>query len=213
MKYAIVKILDEKLTPRWTEFEPRYLDHARGYKAESTIRYSEMGAIQEFRLFIKDRRLGDFTTDDADRWKNLLSRKFAQNTVRRRFVAISGVFDYAVSLKILTENPFKGVEPPPQVHAGRALSDHELASVFRRLPLDIRRACTLALYTGLRRQEVFSLTWQQITGNILTIPPDKSKSKRGRSVHLHRQAVACLCLLYTSPSPRDGLLSRMPSSA
>ena len=23
----------------------------------------------------------------------------------------------------------------------------------------------------------------------------------------------CTCLLYTSPSPRDGLLSRMPSSA
>ena len=23
----------------------------------------------------------------------------------------------------------------------------------------------------------------------------------------------CICLLYTSPSPRDGLLSRMPSSA
>ena len=26
-------------------------------------------------------------------------------------------------------------------------------------------------------------------------------------------APACVCLLYTSPSPRDGLLSRMPSSA
>ncbi len=26
-------------------------------------------------------------------------------------------------------------------------------------------------------------------------------------------ALAGLCLLYTSPSPRDGLLSRMPSSA
>ena len=26
-------------------------------------------------------------------------------------------------------------------------------------------------------------------------------------------AVVCSCLLYTSPSPRDGLLSRMPSSA
>ena len=24
---------------------------------------------------------------------------------------------------------------------------------------------------------------------------------------------SCFCLLYTSPSPRDGLLSRMPSSA
>ena len=25
--------------------------------------------------------------------------------------------------------------------------------------------------------------------------------------------ILCTCLLYTSPSPRDGLLSRMPSSA
>ena len=28
-----------------------------------------------------------------------------------------------------------------------------------------------------------------------------------------RQCKACLCLLYTSPSPRDATLSRMPSSA
>ena len=27
------------------------------------------------------------------------------------------------------------------------------------------------------------------------------------------QGAPCPCLLYTSPSPRDGLLSRMPSSA
>ena len=33
-------------------------------------------------------------------------------------------------------------------------------------------------------------------------------------VRLSRKSrVACGCLLYTSPSPRDGLLSRMPSSA
>ena len=32
--------------------------------------------------------------------------------------------------------------------------------------------------------------------------------KKGR-----QQIVDCSCLLYTSPSPRDGLLSRMPSSA
>ena len=28
-----------------------------------------------------------------------------------------------------------------------------------------------------------------------------------------KAAMLCTCLLYTSPSPRDGLLSRMPSSA
>ena len=33
-----------------------------------------------------------------------------------------------------------------------------------------------------------------------------------RLLHLN-STMASLCLLYTSPSPRDGLLSRMPSSA
>ena len=28
-----------------------------------------------------------------------------------------------------------------------------------------------------------------------------------------KEATSTICLLYTSPSPRDGLLSRMPSSA
>ena len=38
---------------------------------------------------------------------------------------------------------------------------------------------------------------------------------RHSTAHLMAQAVKQLypCLLYTSPSPRDGLLSRMPSSA
>ena len=30
---------------------------------------------------------------------------------------------------------------------------------------------------------------------------------------LKNKTLAIICLLYTSPSPRDGLLSRMPSSA
>ena len=36
----------------------------------------------------------------------------------------------------------------------------------------------------------------------------------GKEVHLNLSNVQYMdCLLYTSPSPRDGLLSRMPSSA
>ena len=37
---------------------------------------------------------------------------------------------------------------------------------------------------------------------------------QGAKVYISsRKADVCDCLLYTSPSPRDGLLSRMPSSA
>ena len=49
----------------------------------------------------------------------------------------------------------------------------------------------------------------------------KGRSVRGNTVtkysvlrvELKEKGVSTLCLLYTSPSPRDGLLSRMPSSA
>ena len=54
------------------------------------------------------------------------------------------------------------------------------------------------------------------TGNLpLTIPPEvreKIRLSLGLGEPLHIRYFKC-CLLYTSPSPRDGLLSRMPSSA
>ena len=43
----------------------------------------------------------------------------------------------------------------------------------------------------------------QIVGEAGLLPDDQ----------LNRYAIDGACLLYTSPSPRDGLLSRMPSSA
>ena len=42
---------------------------------------------------------------------------------------------------------------------------------------------------------------------------DKSSMNFGSGGNTDSKAWKDICLLYTSPSPRDGLLSRMPSSA
>ena len=49
-------------------------------------------------------------------------------------------------------------------------------------------------------------------------PLTRAKIELGRKLFFDRRlsindTLSCACLLYTSPSPRDGLLSRMPSSA
>ena len=54
----------------------------------------------------------------------------------------------------------------------------------------------LAWRQGLTREEIQRLTWDDVSF------PDHQLCLPDRA-----------CLLYTSPSPRDGLLSRMPSSA
>ena len=52
----------------------------------------------------------------------------------------------------------------------------------------------------------YAPTWGPVSW---TYPPELYPNRvRGKAV-----ALATSCLLYTSPSPRDGLLSRMPSSA
>ena len=47
---------------------------------------------------------------------------------------------------------------------------------------------------------------------IVGAPIDSGTSHRS-GAKMGPQAIRMGCLLYTSPSPRDGLLSRMPSSA
>ena len=50
-----------------------------------------------------------------------------------------------------------------------------------------------------------SLIMEEVARGRLIIPANIN--------HLNLEPMSIGCLLYTSPSPRDGLLSRMPSSA
>ena len=61
-------------------------------------------------------------------------------------------------------------------------------------------------------------TWEQFENNRRLYPVDKLFPYAKDELGKRKQATvagwnALVCLLYTSPSPRDGLLSRMPSSA
>ena len=83
---------------------------------------------------------------------------------------------------------------PGSLHHDRAYFDHAATSPLRREALEAM-ACA-------------------VPGN----PGAIHDSGRGARALLEdaREEIASLlgvCLLYTSPSPRDGLLSRMPSSA
>ena len=50
---------------------------------------------------------------------------------------------------------------------------------------------------------------------VLALPLGAARPQRvvSQAVGTDELLLALACLLYTSPSPRDGLLSRMPSSA
>ena len=57
------------------------------------------------------------------------------------------------------------------------------------------------------------VVYEGLTRSLIPIFNEKTLCGLGREVQSTGLLAPDACLLYTSPSPRDGLLSRMPSSA
>ena len=66
-----------------------------------------------------------------------------------------------------------------------------------------------------------NMSYETLEGSVAAVKDVTFSLKEGESFGIVGEsgcgktsvAMSLLCLLYTSPSPRDGLLSRMPSSA
>ena len=62
-----------------------------------------------------------------------------------------------------------------------------------------------------KRQTVYDITTQDVV-DCISRTTDYQCGSSGYSQRVVDIALSCNCLLYTSPSPRDATLSRMPSS-
>ena len=88
-----------------------------------------------------------------------------------------------------------------------------------RFPVRWNDCLFFAPFTGSIENVSFFGLLREIFGSDALIEADESEtitftfSATPSAVHVLYRLVGGTCLLYTSPSPRDGLLSRMPSSA
>ena len=79
--------------------------------------------------------------------------------------------------------------------------------MIARYSLTTRLTVFFTLASGLVLVGLGTLVAISIDRHFVELDRDALRDK----IHLTREVIGCL--LYTSPSPRDGLLSRMPSSA
>ena len=81
---------------------------------------------------------------------------------------------------------------------------------YSTLVLDIVKAVIPVLYVKVNFPDLIYVS--ALCAFLGHVFPVWLKFKGGKGVATY-VGILCSCLLYTSPSPRDGLLSRMPSSA
>lgn len=191
MKFAIVKIIDEK-SPFWKDASMAYLTHVQTYKAKNTIRCVDRPSINAFTGFVGNPRIGEITQERIDKWVGHLKMTLSPSSARTRIITVRLVFLYALDEGWIASNPFRGLKLPPQTFGGRILTDEEIGLLLSLLDDQERRACVLSLYTGLRIGEVLSLDWSDVTGESLTIRAKNSKSKMNRVILLQPKALEAL---------------------
>ncbi len=150
--------------PTFQDFARRYEEYARANKRGF---HNEQYRIRQLVELFGKRRLSDLITWDAEKFKAELSKSVKPATVNRLLGNVKNMLTMAVKWNVLQQNPFAGVKllPVPTM-LERILGDEEEPKLLEacdrvRAPY-LHPIVNLALNTGMRKGEIFSLHWSQV---------------------------------------------------
>lgn len=185
------------------EYTPKYLDHQRSGTATAK-------RIEAAWVDLLDRDMATLTTKDIDRAKAERLKKVTPQTSNRDWNSLSRLLNQAVAWGKLDANPLAGVKrvEVEQDRRTRYLGQHDehedydqgererfmAALDSPKTPAYLRVMTLLALNTGLRRGEIFGLTWRlvDLTRRQLTVTATTAKTARQRHVPLNKTITAVL---------------------
>jgi integrase len=151
--------------PPFDQFvEGRYTDYARTNKRGF---YNERYRLKQLTNFFRKRKLSALQRWDGEYFKTEMSRLVAPATVNRLLGNLKHILSMAVAWNILTSNPFAGVKllkVPKRTE--RILTKEEerklLVACSQVRNPHLQAGVTLALNTGMRKGEIYSLRWDQV---------------------------------------------------
>jgi integrase len=122
-------------------------------------------------------------------------RKISPATVNRELALLKTIFSKAVEWGRIPVNPLARVKKFREDNIKeRILTPEETGWLIEAANARLRPILTIALNTGMRRNEVLSLRWQDVNfaGNYIQIEPANAKSGKGRKVPMNELVVAAL---------------------
>jgi len=170
---------------RFDEFAEEYLNlHAKQHKKSWE---TDFHIIKNLNRHFGNKYLFAITTKDieqfkADRLKDTVAGKpISPSTVNRQMDVLSCIFNKAVAWKKLQSSPMKTIQdlkvPPGRL---RFLEKEEIVKLLSNCTKHLRPIVILALFTGMRRGEIFGLKWEDIDfkRDIMTLLSTKNGEKR-----------------------------------
>ena len=132
----------------------------------------------------KERKLGEVSPEDVNALHLRLGEKSGHRTANAVVERLRTMYNFGIAAKLWRgEIPTTGIKFYAKNERTRFLSPEELAKLWTALRSapnpDLADFVNLALWTGARKGDIFSMRWQDVDlagGNVWTIPDPKSRT-------------------------------------
>jgi integrase len=187
--------------------------------ARDFLSYSQVNkrSFKDDRVFIGfwltlfgDKRGDEITPEDIEKGKEELAKSRAAASVNRYLAALKTAFSRAVKNGKLERNPVKAVKMFKENNARvRYLKVEEEAALMGEIPEEYRPIILVALHTGLRRGELFSLKRDNIDFRTETITISRTKNGGIRHVPMNKVVMETLRRMPTRLKSEYVFVSRL----
>ncbi|MCB9756973.1 MAG: site-specific integrase [Candidatus Omnitrophica bacterium] len=176
------KFLDvvKKERIKFEDFAQEYLNiHSKQHK-KSWV--TDSYHIADLKRFLGGKFLYTITAKDIEDFKIArLKEGVATSTVNRQMGTLRGMFNKAIAWGKLQVNPMRSVQFLKEAQGRlRFLEQEEIIKLLAHCNKKLRPIVVVALFTGMRRGEIFSLKWHDIDfkRNNITLLDTKNGDKR-----------------------------------
>lgn len=178
---------------KFGEMLDTYLAHAKDKQETSTLEATTRNLRTHSKGF-HTTPLRDIGRIDIAELHGKITKKNGPVQANRVLASLSGYFAFLLARGQIETNPVNGV--PKNIEKGRerVLSDDEIRAIWKGTEgsSDYDRIIRLLLLTGCRRSEVGSMRWEEIAGDLWTIPGERMKNGLAQEVALTESALATL---------------------
>lgn len=180
LRKTFLEAMEPRLRPR------TYLDYKRD------LRYLLDGTKRRKAWLPGVTRASDLTpTTIAGFQQAVLKEGLSPRSANRMLAALSALIHWSLRQGHLSQNPLVGSRLLPKGGKvdRKVLEEEEIDRLLAASSQDAKDCWTLLVDTGIRRQELVSLTVADIQDEQLYVRPSVDKSKRGRRVPLTKRAL------------------------
>ncbi len=172
----------------------------QGLKAQTQVDY--MMYFQRFVKVLGNKNVSQISKCDIDNFITYITFHFnlGGGSIRRHLTGLSSLFSYGVSKEFCGENPIKNYDKkylPPEEKRIRFLTEFEYNLLLSKCSYKLlQQVIILAVNTGFRKEELLSLTWEQIDFKKKEISLYYTKNKEHRTIPIVPTTLDVLQELY-----------------